>query len=323
MQPTIICTAPAPGMIYLNGRFAGEASSRHPLYAPVSPCGAAYLEYRPLTPAGRALARRCVFSGGAPMPDSLADAAGLSCVAWPGGVLEVEFAAAEDASELFLLDGLPCELRRGEATALLLDGVRVPLPEGAMPPRLQRQDGAALLLGEIQGGGRYLAALAPDLSVLYGTLAAEAIEPMDGGLISAVVSLGDSVGHARLEQWIVDGGELRRVSAESAWSVGAPRWPTTAEGAMIAAVEAALAGLSAECEGYLSPALAAERPLAAIADTCDLCVPMKYGAPDARPCVGLLRAENAHLATVRPLYYRAEPAGGRQGPWQIVAVSLE
>ena len=323
MQPTIICTAPAPGMIYLNGRFAGEASRQRPLYAPVSPCGAAYLEYRPLTSAGRALARRCVFSGGAPMPDSLADAAGLSCVAWPGGVLEVEFAAAEAASEAFLLEGRPCELRRGVETALALDGLRVPLPEGATPPRLMRQNGAALLLGEVAGGGQYLAALSPDLSALWGTLAADAIEPADGGLISAVVSLGDSVGHARLEQWLADGGALRRVSAESAWSAGAPRWPTTAEGAMIAAVEAALAGLPAECEGYLSPALAAERPLAAIADACDLCVPMKYGAPDARPCVGLLRAENAHLAAVRPLYYRAEPSGGRQGPWQITAIHLE
>ena len=50
---------------------------------------------------------------------------------------------------------------------------------------------------------------------------------------------------------------------------------------------------------------------------------MKYGVPDARPCVGLLKAENAHLATVRPLYYRAEPVGGRQGPWQITDISLE
>ena len=62
---------------------------------------------------------------------------------------------------------------------------------------------------------------------------------------------------------------------------------------------------------------------AAIGEICEVCVPMKYAAPDARPCVGLLHAENPHLATVRPLYYRAEPSGGRQGPWQITAVSLE
>ena len=37
MQPTIICSAAVPGMIYLNGRFAGEASDGRPLIAPVSP----------------------------------------------------------------------------------------------------------------------------------------------------------------------------------------------------------------------------------------------------------------------------------------------
>lgn len=74
---------------------------------------------------------------------------------------------------------------------------------------------------------------------------------------------------------------------------------------------------------HLSPALAAAAPLSAIEAGCDLCVPMKYGVPETRVCVGLLRAENAHLATVRPLYYRAEPSGGRQGPWQITALSLK
>ena len=49
MQPTIICTAPTEGMICLNGRFAGEVSKERPLFAPVSPFGALYIEYRPLT----------------------------------------------------------------------------------------------------------------------------------------------------------------------------------------------------------------------------------------------------------------------------------
>ena len=44
---------------------------------------------------------------------------------------------------------------------------------------------------------------------------------------------------------------------------------------------------------------------------------MKYPAPDPRPCVGLVKQLNPHLATVRPLYYRAEPTGGPQGRWMI------
>ncbi len=322
MQPTIICTARAPGMIYINGRFAGEASTERPLMAPVSPSGAVYLEYRPLTGPGRALARRLVLSGGAPLADSVEGASGLNCVAWPGGALEVEFIAVECDAEPVIIDGVPGALRRGEETTLSLNGLTIPVPEGALPPRLIRQGGAALLLGDTLGGGQYLAALSPELTALLGTLSAEAIEPADG-LISAVVDLKDSVGHGRLEQWLAEPHGLRRVSSEPVWNAGAPRWPETAEGAMIAAVEATLAGLGGECAGYLSPALASNAPLEAVAEVCDLCVPMKYGLPDARPCVGLLKAENDRLATVRPLYYRAEPVSSPQGAWQITALSLE
>lgn len=322
MQPTIICAAAAPGMIYLNGRFAGEASAERPLVAPVSPGGALYLEYRPLTGAGLPLARKCVFSGGAPMAESLAQAAGLSCVVWPGGALEIELTPPQSSVERFQLEGLPCALTRGESTTLMLDGVAIALPEGAGMPRLLRLPGAAALLGDVAGGGQYLAALTADLSAQSGLVAADAIESGGDGLFTAIAALGDRVGHGRLEQWLVDGDGARLVSSESVWSDGAPRWPQTAEDAMLAAVEAALAGLDAEAEGYLSPALAAAKPLAAVGEACDACAPMRYGAPDARPCVALLRAENAHLATARPLYYRAEPVGGRQGPWQITDIRL-
>ena len=323
MQPTIICTAPVPGMIFLNGRFAGEAAGERPLFAPVAPSGALYLEYRPLSGGGGGMARRMVFAGGAPLAESLEEAEGLACISWPGGALEVEFTAPKASVERFLLDGLPCSLRRGEAATLTLNGVDVDLPRGAALPELLRLPGAAALMGAIEGGGQYLAALTPDLSAQTGLLIADGIEPSDGGLFNAVVSLGDTVGHGRLEQWLTDGSGLTLVSSENTWAQGAPHWPDTAEATMIAAVEAALAGLPAEAEGYLSPALAAGKPLSAIGEACQLCVPMRYGPPDARPCVGLLKAVNAHLATVRPLYYRAAPSGGRQGPWQIEGLWME
>ena len=323
MQPTIICTARTPGMIYINGRFAGEASRQRPLFAPVSPSGAVYLEYRPLSGADGALARRLVFSGGAPMADSLAGATGLSCVAWPGGALEVEFSHCPRSLEYFELEGRRCAIERGETTRLLTGGAEVILPEGALPPRAARQRDALVLTGDIDGGGQYLVALSGDFSRLLGQLAADSIAPADGGLYSAVVSLGDSVGHGRLEQWLADGSGLSLASAESVWADGAPHWPETANGAMIAAVEAMLAGLPGEAEGYLSPALAAARPLDSIAEACDLCVPMTYAPPDPRPCVGLLKSVNDHLATVRPLYYSAEQGAGRQGPWQITGIAVE
>ncbi len=323
MQPTIICTAPEAGIIYLNGRFAGEASRERPLCAPVVPSGALYVEYRPLAGCSDGMARRLVLSGGVPLAGPLADCAGLDCVCWPDGAVEIELTPVSRSSERFPLEGTDCELSMGGGTTLSLNGLDIPLPDGAGRPRLIRFRSAAALVGDIDGGGRYLASLSPDLSAHTGTLFADAIELSEDGTITAVASRGDSVGHGSLEQWVLDGSGLSRVSTEAVWSHGAPRWPRTAGETMIAAVEAVLAGLPDEAEGYLSPALARDRPLDAVDEICDLCLPMKYALPDSRPCVGLMKAVNDHLATVRPLYYRAEPVGGRQSSWQIEGISLE
>ena len=322
MQPTIICTAPEPGLLRINGRFAGEISAGRPLCAPVSPVGPVYLEYAPLAGSAPALARRCVFSGGRPLAESLALAEGLACVVWPGGAVEIELCAARTDCDCFSLEGRPCRLIRGDAALLRMDGAALPLPAGALPPRLARVNGTPLLLGEVEGGGQYAAALSADLRCETGLLAAARID-LAGGALNALIDLDDAVGHGRLEQWIPGEDGLRLASSEPVWVHGAPRWPDTAEGAMIAAVQAALAGLRAEAEGYLAPALAAESPLDAVAGGCDLCVPMRYGAPEGWPCVGLLTVENDHLAAVRPLYYRAAPAGGRQGSWRIEALQRE
>ena len=322
MQPTIICTAPLPGMLSINGRFAGEIAPDRPLCAPVSPTGAVYLEYRPLTGDSMPLARRCVFSGGELLPESAADAGGLYCVCWPGGAVEIEFDPVRSESEFALLEGLPCQLVRGADARLILDGAALPLPRGAGMPRLERMNGASLLMGDTDAGGQYAAVLSADLRTEAALIEGRRID-LSAGALNALVPLDDSVGHGRLEQWSVDAGGARLASWEPVWSDGAPRWPQTAEGAMVAAVEAALAGLSGEADGYLSPALAAEAPLREIAGACDLCAPMKYAAPGGAPCAALLKAAGDRLAVARPLYFRAAPSGGMQGPWRIEAISLE
>ena len=206
---------------------------------------------------------------------------------------------------------------------MTLNGVEISLPQGALPPCLIRPGGVPALTGGLEGGGSYLATLAPDLSAPTGLLTADHIDFVSGDMLNAIVSLDDGVGHGRLEQWLVDAGGLHLASSEPVWSAGAPHWPETAEATMRAAVEAVLAGLNGEAEGYLSPGLAASRPLDAIAGICDVCAPMKYAPPDPRPCVALIKGEGPCLARARPLYYSAEPSGGRQGPWQITSLGLE
>lgn len=316
MQPTLVLTAPAPGIVRLNGRFAGEIAPGRPLVAPVAPFGALYMEYAPLSGGAWPMARKIVFSGGAPMAETMAEAEGLACVAWPGGALEIECIPAQARTERFALEGHPCAMTWGEAARLEMEGLSIPLPATARAPRLTRLGGLPALVGETDGG-QYLVTLDAGMTAATGFLAGEAIDFASGDMVNALVALGDSVGHGRLEQWIADGNGLSCVSSEPVWTGGAPRWPRDAEGAMIAAVEAELAGLDGEARGYLAPGFGGLDRLAEAVAGCDVCVPMRYAPPDARACVGLLTAVNDRLAVVRPLYYRAVNAGGAQGNWKI------
>lgn len=323
MQPTLILSAPHPGILYINGRFAGEVSGECPLLRPVGAQGPAYLDYRPLSNACGPMARRLVFSGGAPMAESAAAAENLNIVCWSGGAVEIEFmppaAVAQPrrfhlAGHSFLLDA---DLR------LSCDGHALgALPEGAELPELRPMPTGAALTGRCDGG-HYLLTADENFSVQTGFLKARQLDFEADGRIRAVAASADLVGHATLETWRLTPEGLMLASSEPAWANGAPRWPRTGDETARAAVEAALAGLDAEAESYLTPGLRARSPLRAIADACDLCVEMKYAPPGARPCVGLFSLEAENFARVRPLYYRAVPSGGPQGPYQIDLLETE
>ena len=320
MQPMMVVASPVPGILYINGRFAGEISAARPAIAPVSPWGAIYLEYRPLEPGAAAMARKCVFSGGRLMTEGLEDAAGLFCMTWPGGVAEIELAPEAEAPSPVTLGDRTALFKPGEGAYVEWAGRRVPLPEDAEAPRLEAMAGFSMLRGTRRGSGEYLVLPMADGAA---TLEGQRIEFDGRDMLTNVVGADDLVGHGWLEQWLIDASGLSRVSSEPVWQHGAPRWPRTPEETLRAAVEAALAGQSAEANGYFAAAAARDDPLAAIGEVCDLCVPMKYAPPDARAAVGLARLENARCAVVRPLYYRVSPGGGLRGPWQIDWISLE
>ena len=324
MQPTLVLSAPHPGILYINGRFAGEVSHQNPLFRPVSAQGALYLDYRPLTNACLAMARRLVFSGGEPMAASADDAEDMNIVVWPGGVTEIEFEPRPCPTPVqrFQLFGHSLAFEP-ESLRLSCDGRSLcTLPEGAHAPELRRLKNGCALIGGCTGG-KYLLTTDESLGRQTGLLRASQLDIEADERIRAVNSASDLVGHATLETWRLAPEGLMLVSSEAAWAHGAPRWPTTAEDTARAAVEAALEGLEAEAENYLSPALRIQDPLHNIGEACDLCVKMRYAPPDARPCVGLLHLEGEHMARVRPLYYRASPSGCPQGPWQIDAFEFE
>ena len=322
MQPTLILRAPQPGLIYINGRFAGETGPDDPLFRPISPRGAVYLEYRPRTSAHPSMARKLVLSGGEPMLGSVEDAEGVDIVLWPGGEIEMELTPPSRPGEprRFQAAGRGFSLESGH---LLCEGrALAALPPGAGLPEFRSLPGGAAFTGKCEGG-QYLLTTDPEFRVQTGFLRAHRIEIGTDGLIRAVTEQSDLVGHGTLEIWRHAPEGLTLLSSESAWTDGSPRWPKTAAETARAAVEAALAGLDGEAEGYLSESLRERAPLRGIRERCDLCVEMRYAPPDPRPCVGLLTLLGESMARVRPLYYRASPTGGLQGPYRIEELEFE
>ena len=324
MMPTLLLTAGEAGVICINGRFAGELSPDAPLIRPSASHGALLLDFRPFSDEHRPMMRRLVFSGGAPLADSVEAAGGLSCVIWPGGVIEIELIPTlyQPPRQVFSREGFSFMLEGGSEPKLQCEGRHFcSLPEGAEIPELRRMQGGILLTGKCRNG-MYLACADGRLERVNGFLKAKEIEIQPDGHIFSTVAPGDSVGHAAREEWQLTPNGLQLLSSEFAWEHGAPRWPRTPEDTAVAAVEAAMAGLEDEAEGYMLPRLRESNPLREIRERCDLCVRMKYAPPGDTACVGLLKLEGGSLARVEALCCRAAPSGRQDFPWLLEALEF-
>lgn len=317
MQPMLALTAPNPGIIHINGQFAGEVSEEAPLIRPVCSRGAVYLDYRPLDNSCRPLARKLVFSMGEILTESAEAAQNLNIILWPGGVSEVELAPDPwDISHYsFSRKGRSFILEGGAEPKLYCEGKALAsLPEGAQTPEIYDLRGGAAFIGSCRDG-MYLLTTDPDFRTQSGFLRAREIKIETDGSICALTPAGGAPGRALRESWQLTPSGIMLVSSDFVWENGVPRWPQTAEECVIAAVEGMRAGMAEEAENYLTPGLREQHPLEDIADSCDLCVRIKYMPPNSRPAVGLLRLEGERIARVQPLFFRAVSSGEKR--WQI------
>lgn len=322
MQPILSISSPVAGMVYVNGRFAGEASAEAPLLVPVSAWGALYLEFRPLEAGWLPMARRLTLSAGRILAGGLEK--DVYAVEWPGGVAEAEFVPPKSAvptrRQTRFAQGIGFALLEGEQTLLEVRDLQIPLPDGAGMPELICGDGWLLFCGGAEDS-RYLAAVTEDGTRLLGVITAAQIEPEDG-FVRAIVPYGDVVGHARLETWRVSKDALVCEASENIWENGVPDWPQTAQSAVLAALQAAFLQLDGEAEGYLAPRFGGIGPLRDVIRDFSACTPLKYPLADGRAAVGLLHPLAPNFVRVVPLYYRAVPGGGLQGPWRIEALEF-
>ena len=318
MQIIAAVNSPVEGMVYINGRFAGETGPDSPLILPVNPHGTLYLELRPFARRWRAGSHRFRFSGGELEAESASDACYV--MLWPGGVCEIALtplAALPQESEFTTIDGLPVALIRGEASLLRVGQSAVALPDGAALPHTHLTlNGAELYLGAA-GEGEYLAAFAGgDLRPL-DAVTADRIQRDEGDIFRAFTALNDTVGHIRMDVFAPTAEALRLTSSEYLWAEGAPRWPRTAADTAPAALEAGFLGLSAEADGYLVHKLRGANTVENAISGYETAMPLKYAAPGALPGVGLVRRIAPRVARVDALRFHAVPGGGTQGPWLI------
>lgn len=313
MQPTLAITAPAAGLLYLNGRLLGEADPETPLLAPVRPFGAIYLEYRPLTSAYHSLAGKLVFSGGKPMPDSLAASGGMFAVHWPCGVTETELSPERrysETTEEFRIGEHPCRIRRGKDSLLETGSLTCRFPQDGSIPEVHRRESCTALTGTTPDG-HYIIALSGDLTRMTGFIQADKIEFESESVIRALLLRHDFAGHATAERWMLSDNGLIRISAEPAWEHGSPRLPETPEEAVRYAIDAIICGTRAEADTYLSPTLQHSPILQRLQADCPLCLSMKYPASDGCSCIGLFKPESAGCAAVHPLFYRTAQNNNR------------
>lgn len=317
MQPTLTIIASVPGVVMLNGRFAGEVSAEMPLLIPVQPYGPTYLDYHPLVPGWMPMARKLVFSGGMPLEDSLSRAEDVYALIWPGGVTELELSPAATGGDVEegSLDGIAYKMTRAETCTLEMGAVRCNLPANAQTPNLNRQNGCVCLFGRA-GDMQYLLTLSEDLSRQTGELVADRIDFEAPQILRTQTDRRDIAGRATVERWQMDAAGLHPLSAQTIWIDGTPRIPATPEEAALSAVESALLGeanafLPVELQQQLSPE--AEDRLAEVA------LPMKYAPPNGRPCIALVCPRSSNSAVVLPLYYQVAFDGGQ---WKILHAEL-
>lgn len=323
MQTVLSIRSETAGVVYVNGRLAGEVDPDRSVTLPVSPFGALILEHRPFSAGFLPLTLRIPISQGAPLVASPPDAR-LFAALWPDGLIELELRPERppDAHPPRFL-GYAGETRVSVSSSFVFcespaGFFSYPLPDGAAPPSLTVLPSGAMLCGALPNSAQYALVLAPDGSSCPLALTGQSVAPLDGGAIRVVRSLEDAIGRAMLETWVCDRQDWRRAASEPVWASGAPVWPSTPESTAIAALEAAQLGYRAEAAAYFSPLYPCDDLLKAAA-ACDGCVPLRAPLLSGEPAVGLTRLDGGLLRII-PAIYRASP-GGPHG-WQLDSMRI-
>ena len=308
MQPTAVITSPAVGLVYINGRLAGETAPESPLIIPITPNGTVYIELIPFGRIFRPCAYRLPVKNGVPNTENTDNS--MTLMLYPNGVIETSLRppkAFTADSEFTVTDGIPITLQHGEASLLKAGNSSAALPGGAsLPDSHMTLNGNELFLGNIPGG-KYLAVFDKDTLIPKGSITADSIST-ENSTVHTETALNDTAGHIRIDEYSIYTDGIGLISSQI--HLPSPKHPTNAEEAAMAAMEALLLGLSEEARQYTAGSIAA------ITEGIDAVIPLKYAVPTTLPAIGLVRRLSEHCASVEPLYYKAKLS--EDGKWKII-----
>ena len=324
MQPMLMITSRHEGIVHINGAFSGEVRPNAPIFRPISAYGAVYIEFSPLTPGVLSIARRIALSAGKPVEAAFEEMTGLSAIAWPFGVTELEILPEKiyrDFSETRIVSGA------GRAIRLLRSGAKArveidaagrtyayALPDGAGEPVVADSEGLMLLSGSVGSETRYALALTPDASRAIATLTGREIAFLGNRRAAVAESLGDIAGHIRRTVYALSEDGAREESSEILPNPDREFQPATPEECAQAAAECAQSGLAEECAAYFAPGSRMDETAKALLNRTAACAPLRFSPPNGKSAIGALETVCPSLAIASPLYYAAEIVGGG---WRI------
>ena len=307
MQPTAVITSPVTGLVYINGRLAGETAPESPIITPITPNGVIYLELIPFGRIFRSCAYRIPMLHGFPVTVGIDSA--LKLMLYPNGITEISVRppkAFTADSEFTVTDGIAVTLQHGEASLLRIGNCAVALPEGAsLPDSHMTVSGNELYFGDIPHG-RYLAVFGKENMSPDSSLTADSISIKET-TIRTETALNDTAGHIRTDTYKTGADGLSLISSQI--SLPASEYPDTAEKAALAVMEALLLGLPDEARMYT------EGDVTAVTKGTEAVIPLKYAIPSHLPAIGSVHRLSENCASVEALYYSAQLS--EEGKWKI------
>lgn len=328
MHPMLLLTGNTNGLIYLNGTFRGEVRTDAPLFQPISPNGAVYLEFRPFGHAFLPVTHRIVFSRGAVLPESIAETKSITGISWPFGISEIRISPRRihtSAPAVTLLTGAGRNFRliRDAGRSLLEIESRGKiyshlLPRDAEQACLAAGDGCLYVSGDTPEGERFAVALSESGKDVLLSVVGRAVEFQPGGRICLTESMHDTAGRIRKTVFKPINGAFQPESVSIEPNPEGEFRPLTPEECALCLLEALIYRIKREEEACLAPDASIAPEVLRLCARCMRAAPLLFTPPDGRSAVALLEEKCPGAFAAVCIYYKGELINGE---WKILSLS--